>query len=142
LRIKPLTMKRRGSSMSMKKATKKKKNFDKVQHLENLDEGPTNLLTLDLVETCHRVNSLCAKIAEKYGFSDEESIIREDSHEMQHVKDSNETSTSSLPFDEDEVVQPRFSPAHEDEEVIGPDDAGVFMEDLSDMVGQHIDDFI
>jgi len=85
---------------------------------------------------------LVCRDCRKVRFSDEESIIREDSHEMQHVKDSNETSTSSLPFDEDEVVQPRFSPAHEDEEVIGPDNACVFMEDLSDMVGQHIDDFI
>jgi hypothetical protein len=129
--------------MSMKKVSKnKKKNFDKVQHLENLDKGPTNFLALDLIETCHRVNSLCVEIVEKYGFSDEESIVEEDSHEMQHVKNSNETSTSSLSFDEDEVVQPRFSPAHEDEEVIGPDDANDFMEDLSEMVGQHIDDFI
>jgi hypothetical protein len=26
---------------------------------ENVEENPTNLLTLDLIETCHRLNSLC-----------------------------------------------------------------------------------
>jgi hypothetical protein len=117
LRIKPLLMKRRWRSMSTKKAAKKKrKNSNKVQPKEDSDEGPTDLLELDLAETCHKVNSLCAMIAEKYGFSDEESIGEEDSHEVQHVENSNETSTSSLLFDEDEIVQSCLPPTHEVEE--------------------------
>jgi hypothetical protein len=35
-----------------------------------------------------------------------------------------------------------LSSAHKDEEVISPNDADDFVEDLSDMVDQHIDDFI
>ena len=37
---------------------------------EIIEEGPTDLLTLDLIEMSHRLSSLCAMIAEKYGFSD------------------------------------------------------------------------
>jgi hypothetical protein len=38
---------------------------------EIVEESPTNLMTLDLVETYHRVNSLCDMITEKYIFNDE-----------------------------------------------------------------------
>jgi hypothetical protein len=47
-----------------------------------------------------------------------------------------------FPLDEDEVVQPCFPPAHEDGEVISPNDANYFVKDLSDMDDLHIDDFI
>jgi hypothetical protein len=49
---------------------------------EIVEENPIDLLTLDLAEMCHRLNSLCAMIVEKYGFSDEE-----DFHETHHVED-------------------------------------------------------
>jgi hypothetical protein len=35
-----------------------------------------------------------------------------------------------------------FLPAHEDEEMVSFNDTNDFMEDLSNMVDQHIDDFI
>jgi hypothetical protein len=41
---------------------------------------------------------------------------------VQHVENLDETLVSILPLDEDEVVQPCFPPAHEDEEVISPND--------------------
>jgi len=70
-------------------------------------------------------------------------IFREEgSDEVQHVENTDETSSSILLLDEDEVVQPCFPPTHEDEEVISSNDIDDFMEELSDMVGQHIEDFI
>jgi len=49
LRIKPLVMKRHWSNISMKKSSKKRrKNFDKVQHVENPDE--TSIFVLPLHE--------------------------------------------------------------------------------------------
>jgi hypothetical protein len=61
---------------------------------------------------------------------------------VQHVENPDETSISILPLDKDEVVQPFFPPTHKYEEVISPNDVDDFVEDLSDMVDQHIDDFI
>jgi hypothetical protein len=58
--------------------------------------------------------------------------------EVQHV----ETSLSFLLLDEDEVVQTCLPPAHEDEEMISLDDADDLVQNLSDMVDLHIDDFI
>lgn len=83
-----------------KKVHQEQEASDEVQPLESLDEGYTNLLTLDLAKTCHRVNSLCTEIRKKYSFNDEESIVGEESYEVQCVENSNETSTSSFPFDE------------------------------------------
>jgi hypothetical protein len=48
---------------------------------EIIEEGRTNLLAQDYVETFHRVNSLCAMIAEKCSLNDEEYF-----HEMHHVE--------------------------------------------------------
>jgi hypothetical protein len=59
---------------------------------------------------------------QKYDFSDEESIDKEYSHKVKHVENSNETSTSSLLFDENDVVQSCLPPAHEFEEEIGLND--------------------
>jgi hypothetical protein len=67
---------------------------------------------------------------------------KEDLDEVQHPNEQKETLVFVLPLDEDEVVQPCFPPAHEDEEVISPNDANSFVKDLSDMVDLHIDDFI
>jgi hypothetical protein len=67
---------------------------------EIIEESPTDLLMLDLAETYHRVNSLCAMITEKYGFSDEE-----DFHEMHHVEDPLEVAlTFVLPTHEDKEM--------------------------------------
>jgi hypothetical protein len=56
LRIKPLVMKRCWSSMSMKNvANRRRKNSDKVQHVENLDETFVSVLLLDegeVVQLC------------------------------------------------------------------------------------------
>jgi hypothetical protein len=54
--------------------------------------------------------------------------------EVRHVKNLDETSVPVLPLDEDEVVQPCFPLAHEDEDVISPNDVDVFVKDLSNMV--------
>jgi hypothetical protein len=64
------------------------------------------------------------------------------SNEFQHVENLDETLMPILPLDEDEVVHPSFPPAHKYEEAISLDDANDFMEDLSDMIYQHINDFI
>jgi hypothetical protein len=58
--------------------------------------------------------------------------------EAQHV----EASFSLLLLDEDEVVQTCLPPAHEDEETISLDDTDDLVQDPSDMVDLHIDDFI
>jgi hypothetical protein len=58
--------------------------------------------------------------------------------EVQHV----EASFSLLLLDEDEVVQTCLPLAHEDEETISLDDTDDIVQDLSDMVDLHIDDFI
>jgi hypothetical protein len=62
--------------------------------------------------------------------------------EVPHTENPDETSIPILSLDEDEVAQPCFPPAHKDEEVISPKDADGSMGDLSDMVDQHLDDFI
>lgn len=52
-------------------------NFGKQGHhvLEEIfEEGPTDQLPQDIVDTSHRMNSLCAMIIEKYGLGDEESF--------------------------------------------------------------------
>jgi hypothetical protein len=49
---------------------------------------------------------------------------------------------SMLPLDEDEVIQPCFPLAHEDEEVISPNYENYFVKGLFGMVYLHIDDFI
>jgi hypothetical protein len=67
---------------------------------------------------------------------------KKNSDEVPRTENLDETSVSILPPDKDEVVQPFSPPAHEDEEVISPNDADVSMKNLSNMVGQHIDDFI
>jgi hypothetical protein len=66
----------------------------------------------------------------------------EDPKEVQHPDEQDETLVSFLPLDEDEVVLPYLFPAHEDEEMISLDDADDLVENLSDVVDQHIDDFI
>jgi hypothetical protein len=105
LRIKPLFMKKRWRSTSTKKYARKKwNNSNKVQLEEDSNEGPTDLLALDLSEICHKVNSLCSMIVEKYDFSDEESIDKYDSHKVKCVENSNQTTKSSLLFDENDVV--------------------------------------
>jgi len=58
--------------------------------------------------------------------------------EAQHV----EASFSLLLLDEDEVIQTCLPPAHEDEENISLDDKNDLVQDPSDMVDIHIDDFI
>jgi hypothetical protein len=65
---------------------------------------------------------------------------RNNFNEVQHVEDLDETSIFILSFDE--VVQPCIPPAQEDEEVINSNDADKFMEQPSDTVDNHIDDFI
>jgi hypothetical protein len=75
---------------------------------ENVEENPIDLLTLDLVETCHRLNSLCAMIAEKYGFSDEE-----DFHETHHVEDPLEVALTYVLATHEDKEMVNFS--HEDE---------------------------
>jgi hypothetical protein len=97
---------------------------------EIVEEGPTDLLAQDLVETCHRVNSLCAMITEKYGLNDEESIDEEDSHEMHHVEDLVE------------AAQAFVLPTHEDKEMVSCSHTDGFMKEPLDVVGEHIDDFI
>jgi hypothetical protein len=49
---------------------------------------------------------------------------------------------SIIPLGEGEVVMPRLPPAHADEEMISLNDADDLVEDPSDVVDQHIDDFI
>jgi hypothetical protein len=66
----------------------------------------------------------------------------EDPDEVQHPDEQKDTLASMLPLDKDEVIQPCFPPAHEDEEVISPNDANAFVKDLSDLDDLHIDDFI
>jgi len=87
------------------------------------------------------------EIEEEYHPPPAKEALEEHVHEESSQKDLNyeepdETSMSIIPLDEYEIVQPRFPPAHKDEEVISPKDADVFMGDLSDMVDQHLDDFI
>jgi hypothetical protein len=83
---------------------------------------------------------------------DDEALIKEQIHEerfqekeypneVQHPNEQKETLVSVLLLD-DEVVQPCFPPAHEDEEVISPNDENAFVKDLFDIVDLHIDDFI
>jgi hypothetical protein len=54
--------------------------------------------------------------------------------EVKHAENPYETFVSIFPLDEDEVVHPFFPPTHKYEEVISPNDAYDFMEDLFDMV--------
>jgi hypothetical protein len=49
---------------------------------------------------------------------------------------------SIISLDEGEVVLPHLPPVHEDEEMINISDMDDLMEDPSDVVDQHIDDFI
>jgi hypothetical protein len=58
--------------------------------------------------------------------------------EAQH----DEASFSLLLLNEHEVVQTCLPPAHEDEETISLDDTNDHVQDLSDMIDLHIDDFI
>jgi hypothetical protein len=67
---------------------------------------------------------------------------KKNSREVPCTENLDETSTSILLLDEDEVVQPCFPPAHQDEEVISPNDANDFVEDFSDTVDQRINDSI
>jgi len=67
---------------------------------------------------------------------------RKNSDKVQHVENLDETFVSVLLLDEGEVVQLCFPPAHADEGVISPNDTDDFGEDLSDMVDQHIDNFM
>jgi hypothetical protein len=53
-----------------------------------------------------------------------------------------EASFSLLLLDEDEVVQTCLPPAHKDEETISLTDTDDLVQDPSDMVDLHIDDFI
>jgi hypothetical protein len=69
----------------------------------------------------------------------EEQIYEESCQEDLHNEDPDETSVSIISLDEGEVVLP---PAHEDEEMINISDMDDLVEDPSDMVDQHIDDFI
>jgi hypothetical protein len=67
----------------------------------------------------------------------------EDPKEVQHPNEWDETLVSFLPLDEDEVVFPYLFPTHEYEEMIILNDEDDLMENLSDVVYQHIiDDFI
>jgi len=47
-----------------------------------------------------------------------------------------------LLFNQDEVVQPFFPPVHEDEEAMSLNDIDDSVEDPSDVVDHHINDFI
>jgi hypothetical protein len=71
---------------------------------EIIEEGPMDLLTLDIVETCHRLNSLCAMIIDKYSFSNEE-----DFQEMHHVEDPLDFSLSFVLFAHDDKGMIDFS---------------------------------
>ena len=53
-----------------------------------------------------------------------------------------EASFSLLLLDEDEVFQTYFPPSHEEKEMISLDDTNDLVQDLSNMVDLHIDDFI
>jgi hypothetical protein len=57
-------------------------------------------------------------------------------------QDLDETSVSIISLDEGEVVLTHFPPTHEDEKMINTSDVDDLVEDPSDMVDQHIDDFI
>jgi hypothetical protein len=72
----------------------------------------------------------------------EEHTHEESPQEDLNDEDLDETSVSMIPLDEDEVFQPYFPPAYKDEEVISPKDVDDFVEDFSDTVDQHINDFI
>jgi hypothetical protein len=62
--------------------------------------------------------------------------------EVPHTKNPDETSIPIFSLNEDEVVQSCFTPTHEYEEVISPNDADYFMEDFFNIVDKHIDEFI
>jgi hypothetical protein len=105
-----------------------KKGFHVLEEI--IEEGPTDFLAQDLVETCHRVNSLCAMIAEKYDLNDEEYVDKEDSHEVHHVEDPVESSQAFI------------LPTHEDEEMVSCSHTYGFMKEPLDVIGEHIYDFI
>jgi hypothetical protein len=72
----------------------------------------------------------------------EENIHEESCQEDLDDEDPDETLVSILPLDEGEVLQPYLPPAHENEDMISFNDADDLVEDLYDVVDQHIDDFI
>jgi hypothetical protein len=81
---------------------------------EIVEESPTDLMTLDLVETYHRVNSLCAMITEKYSFSDEE-----DFHEMHHVEDPLEAALTFVLATHEDKEMVNFSHIDEPSSIYG-----------------------
>jgi hypothetical protein len=72
----------------------------------------------------------------------EEHIHEESCQEDLDDEDLDETSVSIFSLDEGEVIHPFLPLAHEDKKIIGFNDTYDLVEDPSDMVDQHIDDFI
>jgi hypothetical protein len=72
----------------------------------------------------------------------EEHIHEESCQEDLDDEDLDETSVSIFSLDEGEVIHPCLPPAHEDKKIIGFNDTDDLVEDPSDVVDQHIDDFI
>jgi hypothetical protein len=71
-------------------------------------------MMLDLVEMCHKLNSLCAMIAKKYSFNDEE-----DFHEMHHLEDPLEVTLTYVLTTHEDKEMVNFSHIDEPSSIYG-----------------------